>query len=456
MTVVVPRLLFADECGELYDHPEYFMAVWDGHTVRPPQQDELLPLPRGSDLFALPDREAIGISVHSGGPEVVLGTRVAAAFVSPGYLRLALPAFRRLDHAVPLPLFAYAPVGFLRGRFYTTAVRVDRSRRQDPTQFHIEEIRGKVRRILRRFKGNRLFQHLARCALEYHCRAAQNLFLGREECPLPASPTCNARCLGCLSHQPEGPISASHERLTFVPIPEEIAEVALFHIERVKRPVVSFGQGCEGEPLMVADTIREAIKLIRSRTDRGTININTNGSDPEALARLCEVGLDAVRLTINSFDPHMFDSYTRPRGFDLETVLESGRVVSRNRGFVSVNYLLHPGVTDTEEELGLAVRGLGKCVAEMVQLRNLNIDPDIYMRQMWGSDSPPEGVKLLGLGEFIRRLRELTGVRYGYFNPPVRTLVRSRRTRKGATRPIALGERRGKDCLGLQERVQKQ
>jgi hypothetical protein len=65
-----------------------------------------------------------------------------------------------------------------------------------------------------------------------------------------------------------------------VPSPEEIAEVALRHILVARNPVVSFGQGCEGEPLMVSDTIREAIRLIRTRTQAGTINLNTNASLP--------------------------------------------------------------------------------------------------------------------------------------------------------------------------------
>jgi len=31
---------------------------------------------------------------------------------------------------------------------------------------------------------------------------------------------------------------------------QEIAEVALAHIRQVKKSVVSFGQGCEGDPLL--------------------------------------------------------------------------------------------------------------------------------------------------------------------------------------------------------------
>ena len=63
----------------------------------------------------------------------------------------------------------------------------------------------------------------------------------------------------------------------FLPKPEEIAGIALFHIAHVKDPIVSFGQGCEGEPLLAGDVIEKAIRIIRRETARGTINMNTNG-----------------------------------------------------------------------------------------------------------------------------------------------------------------------------------
>jgi molybdenum cofactor biosynthesis enzyme MoaA len=48
------------------------------------------------------------------------------------------------------------------------------------------------------------------------------------------------------------------------------------------------------------ETIREAIIEIRKHTDRGSININTNGSKPDAVKALCEVGLNSIRVSTNS------------------------------------------------------------------------------------------------------------------------------------------------------------
>ena len=262
----LPNMAFTDASSEVIAHPFYRMAVFDGRDIRAPRESEIVPLPPGSDLFLLPGRSPVGINPDTGGPETLGGALALSAFASPSYLRLAHPAFVRDEDAPRLPLYAYAPLGIRRGRFYTTALRVDRPNRQDPRRFDRRKIGRRANALARRFPKNRLIDHLRHCAMTYGCRAAQNFFLGREECPLPTASTCNATCLGCLSHQPAGGVRASHDRIEFTPLPEEIAQVALLHIERVRRPVVSFGQGCEGEPLTVSDTLVEAVKLIRSRT----------------------------------------------------------------------------------------------------------------------------------------------------------------------------------------------
>jgi pyruvate-formate lyase-activating enzyme len=419
----LPRLLYCDERGNLFDHPFYRMAVHDGHVARPPRPDELAPLPPGSDVFTLQGREPVAINPETGGLEVVVGARAAAAFASPSYLRLAMPAFRRLDGAPPLPLFAYAPIGLLRGRYVTTAVRVDRSGRQDPRRFDRGEIGKAARALVRRMPRNRLVAHLEHCAMVYGCRAAQNFFLAREECPLPTSSSCNATCAGCLSLKPAAGVPAPHARIAFTPSPDEIAEVACLHIGRVRRPVVSFGQGCEGEPLMVADTLVEAVREIRKRTRKGTINLNTNGSRPSAVARLCEAGLDAIRLSINSFREPVYRAYYRPRGYGLGDAVESGRIVRESGGFVSVNLLVFPGVSDAPGDVEASIAGLRACRADFVQLRNLNIDPDVYLDLAGRPSSPPAGLAAL-----MGRLRAaIPALRFGYFNPSVRALVTRRR-----------------------------
>ena len=63
-------------------------------------------------------------------------------------------------------------------------------------------------------------------------------------------------------------IPHSQDRIDFKPSSNEIADVALCHIKRVKQGVVSFGQGCEGDPLLAADVIEPAIKEIDPKPGR--------------------------------------------------------------------------------------------------------------------------------------------------------------------------------------------
>ncbi|GHU99013.1 hypothetical protein [Candidatus Desulfovibrio trichonymphae] len=68
------------------------------------------------------------------------------------------------------------------------------------------------------------------------------------------------------------------------------------HEQRETRhPVYSFGQGCEGDPLMDADLLAESIQTFRDGGGRGTINCNTNVSRPEAVIRLAQAGMTSLR-----------------------------------------------------------------------------------------------------------------------------------------------------------------
>jgi pyruvate-formate lyase-activating enzyme len=419
------RMVFCDDAGRIFDHPALVPAGMDGPGFVPLEPERLVPLPRGSDLMMLPGRTPVGIDPETGEAvafEHFEGRPVyaVAAFMAPGHTQTHRPAYVRREGAPVLPLFAYTALAFANGRFYAAGFRVDEDPRQDPWRFDPEAIQRGIEETLEELAGNRLVEQLVRCALDYGCRAAQNFFLGRHEAPLPVSTGCNAHCVGCISMQPDGSFKASHDRLEEPPSAEEVAEVALRHIERVDRAVVSFGQGCEGEPLTQARLVEEAIRRIRERTDRGTINLNSNASMPEAVGRLAEAGLDSLRVSLNSFREELYRAYYRPKGYDFSDVLESMERAAARGVFVSVNLLVFPGVTDTERELEAAVKVWERVGYRMVQMRNLNIDPEVYI------DCLPEGVVEPGFGTdaFVEELgKTCSGVRFGYFNPPKETFL---------------------------------
>lgn len=427
-------MVFADQDGQVIDHPELEMVVFDGARVRRPRREELIPLPEGSDLFLLPGRQPLGRDRRRKRIRPFAGSHgftatAMAAFIAPAYLRLAHPAFATTSGAPELPLFGYAPLGWMDGRFWTAGVRVDPERRQDPPLFNLEEIRAAIEDELPRHPKNRLFFHLRRCALEYGCRAAQNFYLRRWEAPLPTSQACNAGCIGCISAQPEGRCPANHERIAFVPTPEEVAEVAVTHFGRVEEAVASFGQGCEGEPLLNATLLVDSVRQIRAATSAGTVNLNSNASRPAAVAELMDVGLDSLRITFASAREKLFDAYHQPRGYGLGEALASARAVKQAGGFLSLNLLVFPGVTDTEGELEALAPLLTEPGVDMIQLRNLNVDPELYReraRTAVGEEEP------MGLLRFMERLREhKPDLMFGYFNPP--------RERFGAGRWVASG-----------------
>ncbi|MFW6323488.1 MAG: radical SAM protein [Desulfovibrionales bacterium] len=407
-----PSTLYADDEGNIFDAPGLSMLCRRGRTLAPPRPDELIPLPPGSDVFLLPGRNAVGLDPETGRVEG-LDERAVTAFVCPGYTLSATAAFLKQEKTCRLPLFAYGAVGFANGRFYVTAKRVDTDPRQDFTRISEKRIRAGATRWLSRFPENRLVHHLSRCALTYGCPAAKNLALGRYEAPLPTSRVCNASCVGCISQQPDDSgFPATQNRISFLPSSHEIVEIMLTHEKAASKPIYSFGQGCEGEPLTEADRISEAISLFRAEKGTGTVNMNTNGSIPRMIPKLAASGLDSFRVSLNSARPELYLPYYRPKGFGFGEVRSFLTQVKESSLFLSLNYLFSPGVNDTEEELAGLLDLLLETRPDLIQLRNLNLDPDLYL------DLVPDPGPSMGLANFMRRIKkECPWIRFGYFNP---------------------------------------
>jgi pyruvate-formate lyase-activating enzyme len=410
-------MVWADGRGRIFDAPGLGAAGRSGGRVVSISPADLVPLPPGSELFLLPGRRPVGFDRHGKAVPFGQGRQVAravAAFLPPAYTQFLLPAFIREEGAPVLPLFAYTAVVFHRGGLAVPATRVDPDVRQDPGGFDRDRIRRGIDRLGEEHPDNRLVRHLSRCALEYCCPAARNLFQGAHEAPLPSSPGCNALCIGCISLQPSGCCPSTQERISFVPTPEELAQVALAHFRQVPDGVVSFGQGCEGEPLLEADVLREAVAMIRSAHPGGTVNLNTNGSRPERIPDLARAGLDAIRVSLSSARRDFYRRYHRPVGYDFDQVRETMGAASRAGLHVSLNYFVFPGVTDLPEEVEALVRLVRERGVRMIQWRNLNIDPDLYLQAL-----PPLG-EGMGVGRAMAQVAaRVPALRHGYFNPAV-------------------------------------
>lgn len=413
----LPFLIFSDKKGRIYSHPFLRMTVSSLDRISQPLKEDLIKLPKGGTLFYLPFRIPLGFNPQTQKIEPLYkfeGEEVfaAGAFLIPAYLRLYNPAVV-IRKSKMLPLWAYAACGFYKGNFYVTAQRVDERIRQCPSFYNSKLVKKGVRDFLKRYPENRIYRHLANCALNYNCLAAKNLFLKRWEAPLPTSRFCNARCLGCLSHQDSDCVS-SHERIKFKPQTEEIVEVMENHLKRAKEAIVSFGQGCEGEPLLEEDIISQAITKVRSKITRGTINMNTNASIPKNIEFLCKAGIDSFRVSLNSPTEKFYNRYFKPQNYKFRDVLKSIETAKKYKKFVSVNLFVFPGLSDSEQEIKSLMKFIKDTAIDMIQWRNLNIDPVFYLTNIPYKNLIPQGIRFLL--ETIKQ--KFPHLKMGYFNLP--------------------------------------
>jgi pyruvate-formate lyase-activating enzyme len=440
----MPSLLFADDRGRVYDHPGLLAAVRTGDSVVG-VDERPVPLPPGAALAMLPGRRPVGIDPATRAlvvvGEVKLGRRTivphaVGATLPPGFTRTFLPAAARpalatVTDAPVLPQWAYTAAA-LEGGPVVWALRTDRRRHWSPAAHSTPDLPRAVARTLAG-SANPIYRQLARCALEWRCFTAQNTFYARDEGAIPSSASCNAACVGCLSEQEEGMPPASHERIAQPPSAEDMADVAVRHLRRARGHVMaSFGQGCEGEPLLRWREIERAIRLVRAGTARGSIHANTNGSLPDALGRLVDAGLDSVRISLNSASPDLYGAYYRPRGYALADVVRSIRIAKEKGAYVALNLLTFPGVTDREGEAERLCRLVAETDADQVQTRPLAIDPDVYMDVARGRGAGGAPIGIRALVGALRAARP--GLVVGSFSRS-----RGERGRPGARRERASG-----------------
>jgi len=418
-------MLYADAKGRIYEHPYYRMAGLSGSTVIPLTDEDLILMPELSKLFFIPDCPPIGLDPSTGKYDTVSEVEIkglvqkcfaVASFPEPGLVRSHLPAVDYMDKSYILPMWAYTATGFKDNNYWAAGFWIEYNHKWDPRNYDDRDLVPAIEEYQRTKSAGPLVEHLINCATNNHCFAAKNLFLKRWEAPLPVSRGCNADCLGCLSLQPDSSCRSSHQRISFRPKKEEIVDLAVTHLEHAKEAIVSFGQGCEGEPLTEYVLIAESIKEIRAKTGKGTINLNTNGSWPERVREVAKSGLDSIRISLNSARPSLYMAYYRPKDYDFEDVVKSITLSREIELYTMINYLVFPGITDQEEEIEALINLIRRTGVNFLHLKNLNIDPHLYMKEM-----PSTGSKAVGMKRMVEIIKkEFPDLELGYFNQPVR------------------------------------
>jgi len=386
----------SDRSGRLVVAADYAAAMSDGASVGPLAQT--IRLPAGTEVVQLPGRTSVGLDRTGRARELGTGRFGVGAIVPIGYLRMALPAYEEDLAAPPLKPRAYAAVGAdADGELVVSAVALDPDAgaadgRATP------DLLARITATQRDHPSSRVLRQLARCAKDYRCRAAANAFLGRHDCALPVAASRNERPPEVLVLSDDADASPT-EPAAFRPAPEELAEAGARHLEG-GGTVVAFGRACEGEPLLAVRLIEAAISAIRQRTRVGSIHLETNGSVPIALRRLCDAGLDSVAVRLASARAETYEVLHRPEGFRFADVRASIAVSIAAKVSVALRVLTLPGLTDRARELDALVGLAGDLPPESsLILCGLASDPQRTLRIADGADAP------VGMERMLDRLR---------------------------------------------------
>ena len=406
-----PALLVADPSGQVLEHPRLLATVRSGDEVMLPTEAPV-PLPDGARLVQLPGRRPVGVDPRTGELVLVSEARVGrrtfvpdavGALVPPGWTRTYLPGEVKAEGPV-LPQWAYTAAGWDTGGAVVWALHTDRRTHWTSERFSTPELKARVRSARAGDPENRVLRQLETCALVYRCFTSQNVFYGRDEGALPVSTMCNAACVGCISDQPDDGPPASHERMDDGPTAEELARVAVAHLRSAgPRAMVSFGQGCEGEPLTRWRVIAEAIRRVRAETQAGSLHINTNASLTTGLRALYDAGLDSIRVSLNSAVADLYEVYYRPERYGWPDVEASIALSRERRAYVALNLLTFPGVTDREGEVEALRALIRRHRVDQLQTRSLCIDPLQYLDVARDRGA---GGRPMGIARMLRVLRD--------------------------------------------------
>jgi len=379
----------SDRSGRIVVAADYAAAMSDGSSIGP--LAAALPLPPGSDVVQLPGRAAIGLDRAGRPRELGQGRLGVGAIVPVGYLRMGAPAYADDLGQPALQPRAYAAVGAdTNGDLVVSAAALEAEAAAADGR-SAPDLVARITATQREHPSSRVLRQLARCAKDYRCRAAANAFLARHDCALPVAAPRNERPPDVLVLHDDAD-AAPTEPAAFRPSPEELADAASRHLDG-GGTVVAFGRACEGEPLLMVRLIEDAIVGIRERTRLGTIHLETNGSVPIALRRLCEAGLDSVAIRVASARAETYEAIHRPDGFRFADVRASIAIAIAAKISVALRVLTLPGLTDRRREVDALVGLAGELPeGSSLVLCDLAADPQRALAVAPPSE-PADGMK---------------------------------------------------------------
>jgi pyruvate-formate lyase-activating enzyme len=121
-----------------------------------------------------------------------------------------------------------------------------------------------------------------------------------------------------------------------------------------------------------------------------------------------------MRVSLNSARQAFYEAYYRPRNYCFADVRESILCMKKAGRFVSLNYFVLPGFTDSHQETAAFMDLIEQTEPNFIQLRNLNIDPEWYLASV---DSPPDQ-PVHSVRQWLKMIKKaFPSLRFGYYNP---------------------------------------
>ncbi len=368
----IPRLLFADDKGTIYDHPTLKMTVRSENLKTIPYELEMEPVPDNVKPEYLENASPLAYNQEKAGIEVFKSGH--AIFIQPpeGYLRLYLPAYQKRNNDILLPK-PYTPVGWMNESFVSPITVVDKL----PSSESVNTGK-KFHGFLKSYKKENAFKDFLLLNSDlYHTK--------NEEIVFPLS---------------EETSNFSENDLTT--ILEHYSKIASY-------PILNICHNNFKEQTN-PDNFLNIIERIKSKNDNMTIIYSSNLQDMVILKKIVESGCDCINaelMTTNSETGWIVDE-----SVSIENVYKSLQAIYRKNIYKSLTLHTLPGLTDRQTETESLIDFLSTFNIDLLLLRNMEIDPDIIFMN---NNLKNEDIK--GLKNMLKLVKKkVKNIKIGYFN----------------------------------------
>lgn len=371
----IPKLLFADDKGVIYDHPTLKLTVRSGNFETVPYELEMNTVPSKTKLHFLEGTLPMAYDPEKAGMEIFKAGH--AVYIEPpeGYLRLYLPAYKKRKEFM-LENKAYTPIGWMGESFVSPIINVDKIPDKGS-----ESIGNKFHGFLKSFKKKNVFvKYLIENSDLYHTK--------NEEIRLPV----NAESMQGDSRE-------------FSEILSHYTGIAAYPVLNIDYDDFS---ASKSEPDISA--LLDSIRYLKNKAEKLSITFSSYLQNIETLKKFIDAGADCINVKMISTDIETNRIFNTDNNTD--NVYKSLQALHKQNILKSLTLYTMPGLTDRESETESLIDFLSTFDINLLLLRNLESDPD---RIFLPDNMKSEDIK--GLKNVVKLIKKkVKNLKIGYFN----------------------------------------